>query len=252
MTSHRFSISHILRPEILVAEKDFLILYKPPRLHSAPLPHSAGESLLHWCAGRFPEILGLPGRREGEGGLLHRLDYETNGLLIIARTVGGMEALLGEHKQGRILKKYTAITGESMTALKGFPKEKPMIDFTREIGNVRIESGFRPYGPGRKAVRPALLEDPLMGNQYVTEILEGISLAPGMMSLGLRIVKGFRHQIRSHLAWLGLPIINDGLYGGATHGNGFLGLRASSLSFTPPFLDREQTFSIPPLESGAL
>ena len=62
------------------------------------------------------------------------------------------------------------------------------------------------------------------------------------------IVKGFRHQIRSHLTWLGMSILNDDLYGGERRGKGFLALRASSITFNDPSSGEELSYSIPPLE----
>ena len=100
------SVDNFYLPQILAEEKDFLVVYKPPGTHSAPLARSPGESpvILEWCAAKFPDIMDLPGRRAGEGGLIHRLDFETNGLLLVARTAAGMESLLAMQSEGRIVK----------------------------------------------------------------------------------------------------------------------------------------------------
>ena len=242
MTSSDFiPLGDISLPRILIEEKDFLIVYKPPGMHSAPLARSAeADTLFDWCVLRFPEIADVPGRKAGEGGLLHRLDYETQGLLLIARTGAGMESLLEQQREGRMLKEYSALTLIRKTALPGFPGA-----FAKECGagHVQIKSAFRPFGPGRKAVRPVL-----SGEQYRTEILETHPRANGITAFRVRIVRGFRHQIRCHLAWLGMPILNDNLYGGESFGGGFLGLRACSLLFTDPASGAERAFSICPLE----
>jgi 23S rRNA pseudouridine1911/1915/1917 synthase len=246
------------KPHVFAEEKDFLIVYKPPHMHSAPQAFST-ESLFSWCARSFPEIVGLSGRKNGEGGLLHRLDYETHGLMLLARSNLGMEALLEQQEQGKIFKEYCALSllvGESEIVLPGFPKEKPELPlwvFEGKAGNaIEITSAFRPYGPGRKAVRPVLIGDAKSkrpDKPYLTEILESklISVAGfgNCLSLKLRISKGFRHQIRSHLAWLGMPILNDALYGGTAFGNGNLALRACSLFFTDPSTGEEWNYSIP-------
>jgi len=244
------SIDDFSKPQVIAEEKDFLIVHKPPRMHSAPQTYSI-ESLFNWCVQKFPELGELSGRNKGEGGLLHRLDYETHGLILIARSSFGMEALLEQQKQGKIIKEYSALTRESGIALPGFPKEKPEL----QSGNaIQITSAFRPYGPGRKAVRPVLSGD--VNNKkaqalYITEILESkltsVSGLGNCLSLKLRINKGFRHQIRSHLAWLGMPIINDALYGGAAFGNAYLALRACSLAFADPLTGEERYYSVPAL-----
>jgi len=235
----------MLRPQVLVSEKDFLVVYKPPRMHSAPLARSPSNNLLTWCTGKFPETASLSGRRAGEGGLLHRLDFETNGLLLVARTSRGMDALLEQQKNERIIKEYSVLASVTKTVLPGFPCEKP--DFfsgsVSGIVPIRIESAFRPYGFGRKAVRPVMVHDG--GKPYITEILELRPLSHGITSFRLRIYKGFRHQIRSHLAWIGRPILNDDIYGAVSFGKGFLALRACSISFNDPSSDINRTYSIP-------
>jgi 23S rRNA pseudouridine1911/1915/1917 synthase len=243
------------KPQVIAEEKDFLIVYKPPRMHSAPQALSI-ESLYTWCVQKYPEVGELSGRNKGEGGMLHRLDYETHGIMLLARSKPGMEALLEQQKHGKIPKEYSALAFESEMVLPGFPKEKPGF---RPGKAIEITSAFRPYGKGRKAVRPVLPGDANSKEiqaLYITEILESkLTSAMGLgncLSLRLRISKGFRHQIRSHLAWLGMPILNDALYGGAAFGNGYLALRACSLAFADPLKGEERYYSIPALRLEGL
>ena len=242
-----YSVDDFDKPQILAAEKDFLIVYKPPRMHSAPLANSSGQTILKWCAIQFPEIMDLPGRKAGEGGLLHRLDYETHGIMLLAHNKFGMEALLSQQEEGKIQKEYCALSAESKIALPGFPQGKPGYPPEKII-----TSAFRPYGPGRKAVRPVCIDtskDEGEKELYITEILEShAASAAGFFFFRLMISKGFRHQIRSHLAWMGMPILNDELYGGAAHGKGLLALRAFSITFTDPSSGKKLDFVIPPME----
>jgi 23S rRNA pseudouridine1911/1915/1917 synthase len=143
------------KPQVIAEEKDFLIVYKPPRMHSAPQASST-ESLYTWCVQNLPEVGELSGRNKGEGGLLHRLDYETHGLMLFAKSMLGMEALFEQQEQEKIIKEYSALTGESGIVLPGFPKEKPEL----QAGSViEVTSAFRTYGKGRKAVRPVLVSN---------------------------------------------------------------------------------------------
>ena len=252
----RSSITKFDEPQIIAEEKDFVITHKPPRKHSAPLAGSTGINILAWCIEKFPEIADLPGRKAGEGGLLHRLDYETQGLVLIARTLLGMESLLAQQRAGKIIKEYSAIVSQRHGLLPGFPLVGPELPYLvlssdyNSDGLFWIKSAFRPYGPGRKAVRPVLFETRQGENKlkrYTTEILEFQHLPNGVISLRLRILEGFRHQIRCHLAWLGLPILNDGVYGGSVYGNGLLALRANALIFNDPSTGQERSYSIPPI-----
>ncbi|MDR1862864.1 MAG: RNA pseudouridine synthase [Treponema sp.] len=223
--------------------EDYLAAYKPPAMHTAPLAGRSGENLAAWVAALFPEISAVQGRREGDGGLIHRLDYETQGLVLFARTRRGMDSLLAQQEKGKIIKEYSALVSNPGKILPGFPPPPPALlagPFPR-----LVESPFRAWGPGRKAVRPAfpgtdrkLAFD--RGSPYSTRILEwreesGSAAAPkGLVSCRAAISRGFRHQIRCHLAWLGFPILNDSLYGGVRAGEGVLALRACSLSFEDP------------------
>jgi 23S rRNA pseudouridine1911/1915/1917 synthase len=239
-----------------VAETEgFLVVYKPPLLHSAPL--KGADSLLGWAAERYPETLSPRGRLPREGGLLHRLDYGTCGLVLLARTQEALDALREQQERGSILKEYGALTDRVPRApLPGFPPPRPRAG-SSAAPPFAIESGFRAYGPGSKAVRPVLPEagsppKPFRvaldrGGPYKTEILERQN-AGSALYFRVRIVRGFRHQIRCHLSWLGHPVLGDGLYG-QPQGKGEqpLMLKAQGLSFPDPLSGETRHYRLPPL-----
>ena len=280
-----YTINDFLKPQIIAEEREFLVVYKPPRMHSSPQTLSTGENLLEYVSREFIEIKDLPGRREGEAGLLNRLDFETHGLILIARTLTGMEMLLHLQSEGKIIKEYSAVTSISDTVLPGFPapmhgEDNVFCFLGIEVNNngshcnkvpppndfpFSIRSAFRPYGRGRKEVRPVSERGIISakkrksrdfafdhGGLYTTDILEMSREPMGRFSLRLKISRGFRHQIRSHLAWMRMPILNDKLYGGAQGGKGFLGLRSCSIVFTYPPSQKEIRFSIPDLNIESL
>jgi 23S rRNA pseudouridine1911/1915/1917 synthase len=113
-----------------------------------------------------------------------------------------------------------------------------------------IESSFRPYGKGRKEVRP-LSSGRTAGALYRTELklLEGYGAFSGKVYSEGRLFRvilrrGFRHQIRCHLAWIGRPLLNDRLYGGEDDG-GFLALKANALYFNDPVTGKPLTIRLP-------
>ncbi|MCL2832928.1 MAG: pseudouridine synthase [Treponema sp.] len=226
-------------PEVIFESADFFIAYKPPKMHSAP---GSGPSLAEWCALRFPEINKITGR--GGYGLLHRLDYETHGLLLFARNQKSFDMFTLMQERGEVIKEYGVLAAEASGAIAGFPP------FTYENpGGLPpvIASQFRPYGPGRKEVRPCAISG--LGKNYSTVILKNnICPAGSCRYMEVRIEKGFRHQIRCHLAWAGFPVLNDPLYGGKKAGVGFLGLRAASLRFTDPGTEKELFYTLPELD----
>ncbi|MDR2343058.1 MAG: RNA pseudouridine synthase [Spirochaetaceae bacterium] len=227
------------QPRIIYSGDEYLILYKPPFMHSAPLLPDEGGTLSAWCAERFPGFLSVRGKKALEGGLLHRLDYGTSGLVFAALTQRVMDAMLGQQERGLFVKSYEAVVCEKRQELPGFPPcparpAIPVYGYGR-TSRFRLQSGFRYYGAGRKAVRPVL---PGGGNVkkctlYQTEILGMNMTEYPLWRVALRLTRGFRHQVRCHLAWLGLPILGDVLYGSEA-GGAPLALRAVGLSFFDP------------------
>jgi 23S rRNA pseudouridine1911/1915/1917 synthase len=238
-------------PEIVGESASFIVVYKPPRIHSVPLTAEAsGETLLDFAAKLYPEVRSVLGWKAVEGGLVHRLDYQTRGLVLIARTQDAMDAFMYQQKQDQIIKEYTAVSAGAGEKPPGFP---PCAQRSPE--QAVIKSAFRPYGKGRKAVRPVL--PPLPAASGPGDTGGGMAAVPGVYKTGivsraengrvfrLRISRGYRHQIRCHLAWIGRPIMNDSLYGGVPGGDGTLALCADKITFTDPDTgeNREYTFA---------
>jgi 23S rRNA pseudouridine1911/1915/1917 synthase len=241
-------------PVICHETNDFAVVFKPPRMHCAPLGRDGkeNETLLGWYANIFPPVMELSGRKEGEGGLLHRLDFETQGLVLFAKNRQALENLLNQQKHGKFIKEYSAVCQKS-------EPEPDAVPFEAETNAARpliIESYFRPYGQGRKRVRPVTKEK-LKGKElakdggahYKTEITDIEKRQIDSRELyffTVRLRRGFRHQIRSHLAWVGFPVLNDPLYG-KEDADGFLALRATGLFFNDPKNGGPTRFCVEPL-----
>ena len=78
----------------ITREEPYLVINKPSGLPSAPLNENDRNNAFSIAAELFPELLNVTGRKEIEHGLLHRIDTETSGLLIIAATQDSYEKLL--------------------------------------------------------------------------------------------------------------------------------------------------------------
>lgn len=189
------------------SQKPYLIIDKPAGLPSAPLNEDDKENAFSQTAALYPQILNVQGKKSVEHGLLHRLDTATSGLMIIAATQECYDFLQEEQKQGKIIKTYTA---ECELQNKDYFEGQT---FT-------IQSYFRAYGPGRKEVRPVTkdsnkaalqkVEKPVL---YTTQVqIKHIEKVKNTALVECTITNGYRHQIRCHLAWYGLPIINDLVY----------------------------------------
>ncbi|GHV21853.1 RNA pseudouridine synthase [Spirochaetia bacterium] len=261
-----FHVKH--EPFIVKEDKSYIAVYKPSGMHCVPLHIGETGTLLAWCAELFPEVLSVMGKKPIEGGIIHRLDFDTHGLVLFARHQAFWDSLWKQQTEGTFLKEYEAVAAKSDTKLpplmlEGFPP-LPLVDIKQLP--LSIFSAFRPYGRGRKAVRPvvcystpskekfsckkrksaeiALDQD----KPYKTEILsiepEKIIIQPSIATnapvltedsfrFKVRLCRGFRHQIRCHLAWLGYPLLNDSLYGGKNTGQS-LALFAQAIAFKNP------------------
>ena len=203
----------------------FVVLYKTSGVPSAPISADDEDNAFSMAAKLFPEVQTVSGRKEIEHGLLHRLDTVTSGLLMIATSQAFYDYMLEEQKNGRFVKYYKAECIDcpnNSELLKGFPP----VDFDARkkllCGElVIVSSYFRNYGAGQKEVRPvsqnsnpAVMKK--IGKQvvYNTEIkLIKQAVASGdTFTFECKLTAGYRHQVRSHLAWLGFPIIGDSLY----------------------------------------
>jgi 23S rRNA pseudouridine1911/1915/1917 synthase len=215
------------KPYIFDETEDFAVVYKPSRMHCAPLKDGEGGTLLEWYTGIFPFAATLKGKKEVEGGLLHRLDFETNGLVLIAKNQATLDAIFYQQAQGQFVKEYTALTFAEYFPhkLAGFPPLPPELNSPLPAFPFSIESCFRAYGPGRKTVRPVIdfgenmphgkkkeIADDF-SKPYKTEVIESKKTEENYRQFTIRIKRGFRHQIRCHLAWIGYPILNDPVYG---------------------------------------
>ena len=217
---------------------DLIIVDKPAGIHTAPLRTSETGTLIDMVIRSYPEVAALPGIKQLEPGLVHRLDRDTSGLVAIARTAAAFDALRRMFAAGGARKDYVAACacsdeGEDDGAGAAGHAGRPM----------RIESRFAPYGRGRRMVRPVLagekshrLLKSASTESYVTEA-RVTARADGRAMIAASILRGFRHQVRAHLAFLGYLILGDPLYGTAVPA-GFaerMYLHAARISMSHPW-----------------
>ena len=87
---------------VLYADAELIAVDKPAGLHTAPQGRAGEDTLLGRVLAAFPEIATLPGRKPGEPGLLHRLDRETSGIVLVARTPEAFQRLIQDFAAGRV------------------------------------------------------------------------------------------------------------------------------------------------------
>jgi len=182
--------------DILYEDPHVVVLDKPVGLVVHPAPGNPSgtlvNALLHHCG---PGLAGIGGVRRP--GIVHRLDKDTSGVMVVAKTEAAMRGLgrqFADHgREGPLERRYTALVWGAP-----FPPS----------GEIDLALGRDPRNPLRRAVlrtggKPAV-------TLYRTEEVYGAKLAS---RLDCRLLTGRTHQIRVHLAASGHPVLGDPLYG---------------------------------------
>jgi 23S rRNA pseudouridine1911/1915/1917 synthase len=219
---------------VVYEDADLLIVDKPAGLVVHPSPGHAADTLVNALLARDAGNAwgGIAGVQRP--GIVHRLDRDTSGLLMVARNDAAQASIMAQLKARRVKKTYQALVLGSVAAATG-----------------RIEA---PIGRDPKhRTRMAVVPDgrPSVTGYRVRERFDGWTL------LELDLVTGRTHQIRVHLEAIGHPVAGDAVYGTGTSrrgpaGLGRLFLHAWRLELTSPSDDRliRATAPLPPeLES---
>ncbi len=198
---------------------EFLVVEKPSDLHCHPLKESDQNTLIQILAQQYPEVLTI-GNLGREAGLVHRLDKETSGLMIVARTAAAYEFLRNEFREKRVRKEYLALCPK-MLSFEGWKKiDAPIAHHQKNKRKMQI---------GGKKARAAL-------SFYKIEKQEADASL-----VRIRIETGVRHQIRVHMASIGYPLLGDSLYKGEIReGFATFKLHATLLEFAHPLKPHEK------------
>lgn len=199
---------------VLVEHSDLVAVAKPAGVASQPLRAGELATIANGIAFRFPECVAI-GDDPRDGGLVHRLDIGTSGVIVAARTLDAYRALRAAFGAGMVVKHYLAICDGRPVA--------------RDCDAPLAQRGKR------------VVVDLADGLPAYTEIAEERA-SPGRAPEHTRVRciarTGRMHQVRAHLAHVGAPITGDTLYGGAPL-TGDTGFFLHAVSLTLP-IGREQ------------
>jgi 23S rRNA pseudouridine1911/1915/1917 synthase len=203
---------------VVHADVHLVLADKPAGMPSHPLEPGERGTAANALVGRFPELAGVgPSRREG--GLVHRLDTETSGLLLAARTDAAHALLRAQFTARSVEKGYLALAQGELHA--GGEIDLPLAHDPADPRKVRAASD--PTWAGQHGARPALTR------------FTPVERRGGFTLLEVEIATGVLHQIRAHLAFIGHPLAGDTLYGGPVlPGLGRHFLHAAHLAFQHP------------------
>lgn len=205
---------------IVFEDEALLVVDKPAGVVVHPAPGQEHGTLVHGLLEH-----GIAGGHESRPGIVHRLDKDTSGLLIVARSALAHRRLVAAMTRRDIQRRYLALVDGAL------PHEKGVIDVP--IGrHVRDRKRISVH-----SVKPR----PAVTHFSVRERL------PGHTFLDVRLETGRTHQIRVHFAALGYPITGDVVYGVKTRPARLERqfLHAARLAFPHPLSGEEMSFEAP-------
>jgi 23S rRNA pseudouridine1911/1915/1917 synthase len=220
------TVSPPAEPPIVWEDEHLLVVDKPAGLVVHPGAGHAGDTLVDALAGK------IAGGDDDRPGVVHRLDRDTSGLMVLARSPEAharLQQLVREHALERV---YLALVR----------------------GNLRSRTGRIEAPIGRDRSEPTRVSLDTDSPREAVTYFEVERLWPGHALLRVRLETGRMHQIRVHLGAIDLPVIGDRVYGIKEPALGRQFLHAAELSFPHPFSGAriETRSELPPELAGYL
>jgi 23S rRNA pseudouridine1911/1915/1917 synthase len=174
---------------IVFEDQSLVVLDKPSGLVVHPAPGHEGGTLVNALLAHCHDLRGIGG--ELRPGIVHRLDRETSGLMVVAKDDVTMNALGADFKVHRILRRYEALVA-------GRPP--------RDSGRIETLHGRDPHDRKKFSIKVKT------GRRAITnwKLLETL---PGAARLEAQLETGRTHQVRLHFTALGTPLLADKVYG---------------------------------------
>ena len=220
--------SQAFRPEpmalrVVFEDAHLLVVNKPPGLVVHPAPGNWSGTLLNGLLAHHAGAAMLP-----RAGIVHRLDKDTSGLMVVAKTRAVMDALVQMIAARTVSRQYLALAHRRWTGPR-----------TRQVD---AALGRDP----RNRLRMAALDQDRFPTKTALTDIELLDNAEAGCWVRCALHTGRTHQIRVHMAFLGHPLVSDVLYGGSPAvGMERQALHACRLAFAHPINQSQQVFYAP-------
>ena len=213
--------------EVLFEDHDLVVLNKPAGLVVHPAAGHPSGTLVNALLAHCPDLAGIGGERRP--GIVHRLDRDTTGVMVVAKNDPAMHALVDQFRHRQVTKEYLALVWGQLTP---------------PCGRAETLIGRSPHDRKKMSTRVAT------GRPAIT-LYETLRTFAATSLVKVRIETGRTHQIRVHMAHLGHAVVGDPQYGRPRPGALPLPapqrqmLHAARLCFTHPVSGQPMTFEAP-------
>lgn len=180
--------------KILYEDDDIVVVDKPAGMVVHPAAGNRNGTMVNALIFRYPELVNMEDEMDAEGrmGIVHRLDKDTSGLLVTARHIAALEALMLQFQERTVDKTYLALLEKAPKTQTGVV-DAPIARDPKQRKRMSVQRGGK----------PAITEFEVLDDNFQ----EGRAL------VRLKLHSGRTHQIRVHMAFIGCPVVGDSVYG---------------------------------------
>jgi 23S rRNA pseudouridine1911/1915/1917 synthase len=217
-------------PLSVIHEDAFLLaLDKPAGVSMHPLLPAETGTLANAVVARYPDVLGASPEDRCPG-LVHRLDRETSGVVLWARTRATFDHLRAQFAAKTVVKRYYALVD----------------GFVEGAGELDVPLAHAPKNAARMVATPYPADAEAMKARPALTRYKALGLGDGATLVEVEIPTGVMHQIRAHFSFVGYPVMGDTLYGAkARDGLARHVLHAASITVSHPDGSGEHTYTSP-------